>query len=77
MHGAGHTRDTRDPEPVTLASSQDSLRRNCDTSTGLPEIVALPRSEWTRELDYALRVHLLAFREDRIALRFRPDCTYR
>ncbi|QMU73415.1 nuclear transport factor 2 family protein [Streptacidiphilus sp. P02-A3a] len=38
-----------------------------------PEITAFLRSKWERELDYALRKELWAFRGSRIAVRFQYE----
>jgi nuclear transport factor 2 (NTF2) superfamily protein len=54
--------NTRDPERVSLAYSEDSIWRNRDTFiTGRSEIVAFLASKWERELDYALRKNLWCF----------------
>lgn len=67
--------NTRDPERVALAYSQDSIWRNRDTFiTGRAEIVAFLTSKWERELDYALRKNLWCFEDNRIAVRFQYEC---
>ena len=67
--------NTRDPERVSLAYSEDSVWRNRDTFvTGRAEIVAFLTSKWERELDYALRKNLWCFDENRIAVRFQYEC---
>lgn len=67
--------NTRDPERVALAYSEDSVWRNRDTFiTGRAEIVAFLTSKWKRELDYALRKNLWCFAENRIAVRFQYEC---
>jgi nuclear transport factor 2 (NTF2) superfamily protein len=67
--------NTRDPERVSLAYSEDSVWRNRDTFvTGRAEIVALLTAKWERELDYALRKGLWAFDGNRIAVRFQYEC---
>ncbi|MCY1139973.1 nuclear transport factor 2 family protein [Actinoplanes sp. Pm04-4] len=66
--------NTRDPEKVSLAYTEDSVWRNRDTFvTGRAEIVAFLAGKWERELDYALRKNLWAFTEDRIAVRFQYE----
>jgi nuclear transport factor 2 (NTF2) superfamily protein len=66
--------NTRDPERVSLAYSEDSVWRNRDRFvTGRAEIVALLTDKWGRELDYALRKNLWAFGDDRIAVRFQYE----
>ncbi|MFI1968752.1 DUF4440 domain-containing protein [Streptomyces cinnamoneus] len=63
--------NTRDPERVALAYTEDSEWRNRDVFlTGRTEIVAFLRAKWERELDYRLRKELWAFTGDRIAVRF-------
>jgi nuclear transport factor 2 (NTF2) superfamily protein len=67
--------NTRDPERVSLAYTQDSIWRNRDTFIkGRAEIVAFLASKWERELDYALRKNLWCFEENRIAVRFQYEC---
>ncbi|MFF0461704.1 nuclear transport factor 2 family protein [Streptomyces mexicanus] len=67
--------NTRDPEKVALAYSEDSVWRNRDRFvTGRAEIVAFLTDKWSRELDYALRKELWAFEGNRIAVRFQYEC---
>jgi uncharacterized protein len=67
--------NTRDPERVAMAYSEDSVWRNRDRFvTGRTEIVAFLTEKWERELDYALRKSLWAFTETRIAVRFQYEC---
>jgi nuclear transport factor 2 (NTF2) superfamily protein len=67
--------NTRDPERVASAYTEDSVWRNRDTFiTGRAEIVAFLTSKWERELDYALRKNLWCFDENRIAVRFQYEC---
>jgi uncharacterized protein len=67
--------NTRDPERVSLAYSEDSVWRNRDAFlTGRAEIVAFLTSKWERELDYALRKDLWSFVGNRIAVRFQYEC---
>jgi nuclear transport factor 2 (NTF2) superfamily protein len=66
--------NTRDPERVALAYSEDSEWRNRgDFVTGRAEIAALLTSKWNRELDYALRKSLWAFEGNRIAVRYQYE----
>lgn len=66
--------NTRDPERVSLAYSEDSEWRNRgDFVTGRAEIAALLTSKWNRELDYALRKSLWAFEGNRIAVRYQYE----
>lgn len=67
--------NTRDPERVALAYSEDSVWRNRDTFiNGRAEIVAFLTSKWERELEYALRKSLWCFEANRIAVRFQYEC---
>ena len=67
--------NTRDPERVALAYTEDSVWRNRGTFLrGRAAIVAFLTSKWERELDYALRKNLWAFDENRIAVRFQYEC---
>ncbi|MGX1885186.1 DUF1348 family protein [Streptomyces sp. NPDC055287] len=63
--------NSREPERVALAYTEDSEWRNRDTFLrGRAEIVQFLRDKWERELDYRLRKELWAFTDDRIAVRF-------
>jgi nuclear transport factor 2 (NTF2) superfamily protein len=67
--------NTREPERVAAAYSEDSQWRNRDTFvTGRPAIAEFLRGKWERELDYALRTDLWAFSGNRIAVRFQYEC---
>ncbi|ONI81208.1 DUF4440 domain-containing protein [Actinosynnema sp. ALI-1.44] len=66
--------NTRDPEKVSLAYTEDSVWRNRDQFvTGRAQIVELLTAKWNRELDYALRKELWGFRGNRIAVRFQYE----
>jgi uncharacterized protein len=66
--------NTRDPERVAAAYTEDSEWRNRDEFlTSRREIVEFLRRKWDRELDYALRKDLWAFMDDRIAVRFQYE----
>ena len=66
--------NTRDPERVAGAYTEDSHWRNRDEFlTGRLAIVEFLRRKWDRELDYALRKELWAFTDDRIAVRFQYE----
>src|SRR4051794_16048131 len=66
--------NTRDPERVSLAYTEDSLWRNrSEFITGREEIVAFLTQKWRRELDYVLRKSLWGFRANRIAVRFQYE----
>jgi nuclear transport factor 2 (NTF2) superfamily protein len=67
--------NTRDPERVSLAYSEDSVWRNRDRFVvGREEIVEFLTEKWARELDYALRKSLWTFAGNRIAVRFQYEC---
>jgi uncharacterized protein len=63
--------NSRDPEKVSLAYSEDSVWRNrSDFLAGRDEIRAFLTRKWARELDYRLIKELWAFHENRISVRF-------
>ena len=63
--------NTREPERVALAYTEDSRWRNrAEFFAGRPAIIAFLRRKWARELDYRLIKQLWAFTGDRIAVRF-------
>ena len=63
--------NTRDPETVALAYTQDSAWRNrAEFFSGRPAIIQFLQRKWARELDYRLVKELWAFHESRIAVRF-------
>ncbi|MGH2870029.1 MAG: nuclear transport factor 2 family protein [Solirubrobacteraceae bacterium] len=75
VQGAEDAWNTRDPERVAMAYSEDSVWRNRDQFvTGRRAIAAFLTEKWERELDYALRKSLWAFTHDRIAVRFQYEC---
>src|SRR6266550_3151545 len=66
--------NTRDPERVAGAYTEDSVWRNRhEFVTGRAEIIGFLRRKWDRELDYALRKELWAYGDDRIAVRFQYE----
>ena len=66
--------NTREPERVAAAYSEDSVWRNRhEFVTGRTEIIEFLRRKWSRELDYALRKDLWAFDGNRIAVRFQYE----
>ena len=74
VQGAEDAWNSRDPERVALAYSQDSVWRNRDTFVvGRPAILEFLRGKWERELDYVLRKALWGFSDDRIAVRFQYE----
>ena len=69
--GAEDAWNSRDPERVSLAYTEDSQWRNrAEFVTGRAEIVAFLQRKWTRELDYRLIKEVWAFTDNRIAVRF-------
>ena len=63
--------NTRDPEKVAGAYTEDSQWRNrAEFPTGRAQIIAFLTRKWARELDYRLIKELWAFGDDRIAVRF-------
>ena len=63
--------NSRDPERVVLAYTEDTEWRNrAEFIYGRAEVVAFLRRKWARELDYLLKKTLWAFTENRIAVRF-------
>ena len=66
--------NTRDPERVASAYTEDSVWRNRDEFiNGREQIVAFLSRKWERELDYALRKELWGFHGNRIAVRFQYE----
>lgn len=63
--------NSRDPERVALAYTEDSQWRNRDEFfTGRPAIKAFLQRKWSTELDYKLMKELWAFTDHRISVRF-------
>ncbi|MFC4945323.1 nuclear transport factor 2 family protein [Pseudonocardia sp. GCM10023141] len=74
VQGAENAWNTRDPEKVSLAYTEDSVWRNRDRFvTGRAAIVELLTDKWERELDYALRKALWSFDGNHIAVRFQYE----
>jgi nuclear transport factor 2 (NTF2) superfamily protein len=63
--------NTRDPERVAIAYTEDSEWRNRhEFFSGRAAIVDFLERKWARELDYRLRKELWTFAGNRIAVRF-------
>ena len=63
--------NTRDPERIALAYSEDSEWRNrTDFIKGRTAIKALLTKKWQKELDYKLKKELWGFRNNRMAVKF-------
>ena len=66
--------NTRDPDRVVLAYTEDTEWRNRDEFlTGREEVRAFLVRKWQKELDYVLRKDLWTFAGDRIAVRFQYE----
>jgi hypothetical protein len=66
--------NSRDPERVSLAYTEDSVWRNrAEFVTGRVEIQRFLAGKWQRELDYRLVKDLWAFTDDHIAVRFQYE----
>ncbi len=67
--------NTRDPERVASAYTEDSRWRNRDEFfQGREAIVEFLRRKWARERDYHLRKELWSFTDNRISVRFEYEC---
>lgn len=66
--------NTRDPERVARAYTEDSVWRNRDEFiTGRAQIVEFLRRKWAREIDYALRKELWCWQDNRIAVHYQYE----
>ena len=66
--------NTRDPDRVVLAYTEDTQWRNRDEFlSGREEVHAFLVRKWQRELDYVLRKDLWTFAGNRIAVRFQYE----
>ncbi|WP_405165750.1 nuclear transport factor 2 family protein [Nocardia sp. NBC_01499] len=66
--------NTRDPEKVAAAYTEDSVWRNRDEFfTGRTAIIEFLTRKWASENSYALRKDLWAFEGNRIAVRFQYE----
>jgi hypothetical protein len=63
--------NTRDPERVALAYTEDSEWRNrMEFLSGREAIKEFLQRKWARELDYRLKKELWCYQDNRIAVRF-------
>ena len=63
--------NTRDPEVVACAYTEDSQWRNrAEFLTGREAIIVFLRRKWAKELDYRLMKELWAYTDHRISVRF-------
>ena len=66
--------NSRDPQRVALAYTQDSQWRNrAEFPCGRPQIVEFLTRKWNHELEYRLIKELWAFEDNRIAVRFASE----
>ena len=66
--------NTRDPEQVAAAYTEDSVWRNrTEFFQGRHAIVEFLTRKWQRELDYRLRKELWGFRNNRMAVKFQYE----
>jgi nuclear transport factor 2 (NTF2) superfamily protein len=63
--------NSRDPERVALAYTEDSEWRNrAELFSGREAIKAFLRRKWAKELDYRLKKELWSFTDNRLSVRF-------
>ena len=66
--------NSRDPERVALAYTEDTVWRNrAEFVQGRAEVVEFLTRKWAKERDYVLRKELWSYGEDRIAVRFQYE----
>ncbi len=66
--------NTRDPERVAAAYTEDTQWRNrTEFLKGRSEITDFLRRKWTHELDYKLKKELWGFRANRMAVKFQYE----
>jgi nuclear transport factor 2 (NTF2) superfamily protein len=71
VRGAEDGWNSRNPEKVSLAYTENSAWRNrAEFANGRKEIVDFLTRKWNRELDYRLIKELWAFEGNRIAVRY-------
>jgi nuclear transport factor 2 (NTF2) superfamily protein len=74
VRGAEDAWNTRDPERIAQAYTEDSRWRNrAEFFTGRAEIVAFLKRKWAGELEYRLIKELWAFHDNHIAVRFQYE----
>lgn len=74
VRAAENAWNSRDPERVSKAYTEDSRWRNrSQFVNGRKEIVEFLSGKWEKELDYRLIKQLWAFGENRIAVRFQYE----
>ncbi len=66
--------NTRDPERVAAAYTEDTQWRNRTTFlSGRAAVVEFLKLKWSRELDYKLKKELWGFRNNRMAVKFQYE----
>jgi len=66
--------NSRDPDRVALAYTEDTVWRNrAEFPVGREQVRAFLARKWARELDYRLVKELWCFSDDRIAVRFQYE----
>ena len=66
--------NTRDPERVAAAYTEDTQWRNrTDFLTGRAAVIEFLTRKWQRELDYKLKKELWGFRDNRMAVKFQYE----
>jgi nuclear transport factor 2 (NTF2) superfamily protein len=66
--------NTRDPERVSAAYTEDTQWRNrIDFLSARPAVVEFLKRKWERELDYKRKKKLWGFRENRMAVTFQYE----
>ncbi len=66
--------NTRDPERVAAAYTEDTQWRNrTEFLNGRQAVVEFLRRKWSRELDYRLKKELWGFRNNRMAVKFQYE----
>jgi uncharacterized protein len=66
--------NTRDPERVAAAYTEDTQWRNrTDFLNGRAAVIEFLTRKWQRELDYKLKKELWGFRDNRMAVRFQYE----
>ena len=66
--------NTRDPERVAAAYTEDTQWRNrTEFLNGRADVVAFLKRKWERELDYKLKKELWGFRNNRMAVKFQYE----
>jgi nuclear transport factor 2 (NTF2) superfamily protein len=66
--------NTRDPERVAAAYTEDTQWRNrIEFLTGRAAVIEFLTRKWQRELDYKLKKELWGFRDNRMAVKFQYE----